>query len=143
MMVGPTALNAEERVEFAEIYDRPFGPTKDGSYLRENWDHLAHLGADLSLDIHHREIIDWLRAYTGRYDLYCAMWKQDWLGLYQEVKCPILLMISDDDLLLGFYKRACELRPDAATAKLDGANFELDMDTENAAKVIGDFLKNM
>lgn len=140
MMIGPVPLTQEERDQFREHYSTPMSPNGDGSYLKQTWDYLAGLGADRDLDLHHRELVDTVRAYMGRYKTYTAVWDQDFPGYFAQVTCPILLMSAEDDVLHPFFDRAQEQRPDAKAVVLTGANFEPDLDPDGTATAVRDFL---
>jgi hypothetical protein len=57
------------------------------------------------------------------------------------IRVPLLLMCAEDDVLWPFFGRAKELRPDADSAVLKGANFEPDLDPEGVAVAYRSFLK--
>jgi pimeloyl-ACP methyl ester carboxylesterase len=139
-MVGPLPLTAEERHEFSLHFGAPIAPTADGAYLMQTWEYLRTLGADADLALHHRELLDTVRAWWGRAQAYRAVWAQDWTALYQQTRCPVLLMCAPDDVLHPFFERAQALRPDARTWPLTGANFEPDLDAAGTAEAIRQFL---
>lgn len=140
MMCGPAPLTAEERQEFSQHFGDPIAPTADGAYLQETWDYLQSLGADRDLDLHHREMVDTLRAWRGRSTAYSAVWEQDWMATFERVTCPVLLLCAEDDVLYPYFARAQALRPDAKAATIAGANFEPDLDADTVALAIRDFL---
>ena len=140
MMVGPVPLTQDEREEFRELYSAPFVPDKDGDYLKQTWDYLHGLGAHSDLALHHRELVDTVRAYMGRYQAYSAVWDQDFTELYKNLKAPLLIMCARDDALYSFFDRAKKLRPDAVAVELKGANFELDQDPVGVVAAIEKFL---
>ena len=140
MLCGPVPLTAAERHEFSKRFGKPIAPTPDGSYLLETWEYLRGLGADRDLALHHREMIDTLRAYEGRAIAYAAVWKQDWTAIYEKLTCPLLLLCAEDDVLYPFFERAQMLRSDAKAVTISGANFAPDLDTEAVASAIRKFL---
>lgn len=139
-MIGPVPLTAEERNEFRKHFSTPMSPTVDGGYLKQTWDYLRGLGADSDLALHHRELVDTVRAYLSRSKIYSAVWDQDFIAWYRQVACPMLLMCAPADVLLPYFQRAKELRPDAASVMLDGANFEPDQDPDGTARAIQRFI---
>lgn len=140
-MVGPVQLTQAEREEFRKYYSSPFSPTPDGSYLRPTWDYLTKLGANCDVALHHREMVDMLRAYHGRYQIYSSVWDQDFPKHYAMVKCPMLIMCAEEDVLYPYFERAKEARPDAEAVLLKGANFEPDLDCAGTVSAIRSFLK--
>ena len=131
-MIGPVPLTQQEREEFREHFSTPFSPDTDGNYLTVTWEYLKGLAGEeaISLELHHRELLDTVRAYNGRYLTYSAVWDQDFTELYQCIKAPILLMCARKDVLWPFFDRAVEMRPDARTAEILGSNFEPDQDPD-------------
>jgi pimeloyl-ACP methyl ester carboxylesterase len=140
MMCGPAPLTADEREAFSQHFGDPIAPTADGSYLQETWEYLRSLGADRELALHHREMVDTLRAWQGRAMAYRAVWEQDWTATYERVSCPMFLLCAEDDVLYPYFERAKQLRPEAKAVTIAGANFEPDLDTDAVARAIRDFL---
>jgi pimeloyl-ACP methyl ester carboxylesterase len=143
MMAGPVPLTAEERNEFRKHFSTPIVPTADGSYLKATWDYLATLGADRDLALHHREVLDTARAYLGRAKAYNAVWDQDWTAFYRDVECPMLIVCATDDVLAPYFERARQIRPDAHSAWIQGANFEPDLDPGGTLAAIRGFLRSI
>ena len=139
-LIGPVPLTPEERAEFARHFGLPFTPTVSGGYLLDNWQYLRDLGAAADVDLMHREMVDMLRAWTGRVQSYAAVWDQDFTGFYRQVACPLLVMAAADDVLYPFLERATALRPDAATHPVEGANFEPDLDAATVAEALAAFI---
>jgi pimeloyl-ACP methyl ester carboxylesterase len=142
-MIGPVPLTLEERNEFKKHYSTPFSPTADGSYLKTTWDYLQGLGAHADLALHHREIVDTVRAYMGRFMAYTNVWRQDFTTPFKAARLPMLLMCASDDVLYPFFERAKQLRPDADAALLKGANFEPDLDPEGVVAAYRTFLRKL
>jgi pimeloyl-ACP methyl ester carboxylesterase len=140
MMIGPVPLTKAERDEFRKHYSTPFSPDPAGAYLKKTWDYLRGLGAHSDLTLHHREFVDTCRAYLGRYKAYSAVWDQDFTALFQRIACPLLLMCAPQDVLIDYLERARQLRPDARSLLLKGANFEPDQDPDGTAGAIRSFL---
>ena len=140
MMIGPVPLTAEEREGFREHFSTPMSPNVDGAYLKQTWDYLIELGANHDLELHHREVLDTVRAYMGRFKAYSAVWDQDFVALYKKMSCPMLIMCAEDDVLWSFFGRAQQMRPDAMAATIKGANFEPDIDPDGIANHIRRFL---
>ncbi|MEL7027876.1 MAG: hypothetical protein AAGL49_01420, partial [Pseudomonadota bacterium] len=133
----------DERDEFRKIYSTPMSPTEDGGYLMQTWDYLKGLGAHTSLELHHRELVDTVRAYWGRYQVYSAVWDQDFTAFYKQVKQPMLIMCAEEDVLMPFFGRAQEMRPDARAVTINGKNFEPDQDPQGVTAAFTDFLEGL
>ncbi|MEM7465811.1 MAG: alpha/beta hydrolase [Pseudomonadota bacterium] len=143
MMIGPLPLTKDEREEFRQHFSTPMSPNTSGTYLQQTWDYLAELGADHELELHHRELLDTVRAYMGRYKAYSSVWDQDFTALYKQIDCPLFIMCAEDDVLWPFFSRAQEIRPDAKHLTIRGANFEPDLDALGVANGVADFLKGL
>ena len=141
MMVGPLPLTSEERQAFSQTFGAPIAPTADGSYLQATWDYLRALGAHHDLELHHRELVDTTRAWLGRSMAYKAVWDQDWAALFAAVRCPMMILCAEDDVLWPYFGRAREQRPDAHAVVLRGANFEPDLDAAGTVAAIRNFLE--
>ncbi len=139
-LMGPVPLTEEERDEFRQHYRTAIEPTADGSYLQQTWDYLKGLGAGSDLALHHREVLDTVRGYWGRFQVYTAVWDQDFVDHYKRVTAPMLLICAPDDVLMPFFSRAKEMRPDAKAVEVKGANFEPDQDTEGCSAALTGFL---
>jgi pimeloyl-ACP methyl ester carboxylesterase len=143
MMIGPVPLTQTERDEFRQHFSAPMSPDPDGAYLKQTWDYLAKLGADRIVELHHRELVDTVRAYMGRFKAYSAVWDQDFTALYARITCPVLIMAAQDDVLWPYFERAQELRPDARAAIIEGANFEPDLDADGVAENVRKFILDL
>lgn len=143
MMIGPVPLTREEREEFRKHFSTPFSPDDEGNYLKTTWEYLGGLGAASSLDLHHREFVDTCRAYQGRFQAYSSVWDQDFTALFKAIKAPLLLMCAPDDVLIDFFDRAKEIRPDAQATLLKGSNFEPDQDPDGTANAVALFLAEL
>jgi pimeloyl-ACP methyl ester carboxylesterase len=139
-LIGIAYLNDAEKTEFKKIFSSPFSPNANGDYLKTTWEYVAALGANRSLPLQHQEFLDTARAYLGRYQAFSAVWDQDFAELFAQVKCPILAMCADDDVLWPFFQRAVDARPDAKSRVLKGATFSPELDTENTVAALREFL---
>lgn len=64
------------------------------------------------IDIKNHEVIDSLRAWEGRDQVYACTFKQDKLGYYKNInakKIPILALCSREDVLWGCFHYCGEL----------------------------------
>lgn len=139
-MIGPVQMTQEERDTFRGQFSEPIAPAADGSHLKRTWDYIGDLGANASLDLHHRETLDTLRAWRGRAQAYNAVWDQDFPALLDRVQCPILLMAAQDDVLWPFLERARQAHPTARAVVLKGSNFEPDLDPDGVAHAVREFI---
>ena len=138
-LFGPAPLRPDEREEASKSYGAVFEPTASGGYLLDNWDYLRKLGATADPLLANREMALQLRAWRGRVQAYAAMWKQDFAGLYQQLRCPVMIAAAPDDLLYPFLDRAKSMQPDAELLAVSGGAFEPDLDAEAVATGLASF----
>ena len=141
-LVGPCVLSAKERAAMKEKFFAPFNePEPSASHLQKTWDYLGRMGVGEDLDLWQREVIDHVRAWKGRTQIYGAVWAQDAEALYQQVRCPILLMCARDDVLWSFFEDVQTLRPGIPAVEIEGGNFELDRDVQGIVRAWSPFLQ--
>lgn len=138
-IIGPVTPTAEERVEYAKVFTRPFEPDASGEFLPVAWKYLAMIGAGSSVDLHTAELVDHLIAWRTMPMAFSAVWRQDATALLRTVPGPLQLICSKDDVLWPMFARACELRPDAATAIVQGGDFQPDRDPDGVANAVREF----
>lgn len=140
ILIGPYPLTPAEREEFRQHFSSAISPNEDGGYLMTTWRYLAGLGAKADLAVHHRELLNHVRAYDGRFKTYMAVWDYDFTTPYKAATCPILLMAAADDVLHPYLERAREMQPGAVVAPVTGANFEPELDPDGIVKALRNFL---
>jgi pimeloyl-ACP methyl ester carboxylesterase len=82
-------------------------PKEDGSHLMRVWDVLSPLIPDL--DVKNHEVLDALRAWKGRDQAYKVLFKQNKIGFYKQITCPLLAMCSREDVLWPCFRFCSEL----------------------------------
>lgn len=90
-----------------------------------------------------RELIDHVRAWKGRLQIYGAVWARDSEGIFLKVKCPVCVMCAPDDVLYGHMGNARKLRPDdpnLVVKDIKGANFSVDRDVEGIVETWEPFM---
>ncbi|TVY46891.1 hypothetical protein LOCC1_G002201 [Lachnellula occidentalis] len=143
-LIGPVLLTAEERAQMKAQYYKPFNqPVPDGSHLAKTWKYLGEMGCSDDLDIKHQEVLDHARAWKGRTQIYGAVWQQDGIALFMQVKCPILALCAKDDVLWPYFYKVEELRPEVMAETVSGGNFEPDRDAVGIAKIYTAFLNTV
>jgi hypothetical protein len=55
------------------------------------------------------EALDWVRAWEGKVQCYSNVFSQPMMKLLGEVKCPVLGMSSEKDILYEFFPRVKEI----------------------------------
>lgn len=138
-IIGPVTPTPQERVEYAKVFTEPFRPDASGEFLPVAWKYLAMIGAGSDVDLHTVELVDHLIAWRTMPMAFSAVWRQDASALLASVAVPLQLICSKDDVLWPMYTRACELRPDAATAIVTGGDYQPDRDPDGVAGAVRGF----
>jgi pimeloyl-ACP methyl ester carboxylesterase len=143
-MIGPFAATAEEKEAMRESMGSDWSPVDDGSHLMMVWNLVGDiLGARGHLELHHRETLDTLRAYHSSHQAHESVWDQDFISLFKQIECPMLIMCAPDDVLYPFFNVAKELRPDATYAEISGKNYEPDLDSESIVDNFKTFIQTL
>lgn len=138
-IIGPVTPTAAEREEFSKVFTEPFRPDASGEFLPVAWKYLAMIGAGSSVQLHTVELVDHLIAWRTMPMAFSAVWRQDASALLQQTKVPLQLVCSKDDVLWPMFARACELRPDAKTAIVEGGDYQPDRDPDGVARAVREF----
>lgn len=102
--LATSEMQASMFVTIAAEWSRP---KEDGSHLMKVWNMLSPLIPDL--DIKNHEVLDALRAWRGRDQSYKVLFKQNKIGFYEQITCPILAMCSKEDVLWPCFRFCSEL----------------------------------
>jgi len=140
MLIGPLLLTDDEKKWYRANFKGSAAPDAEGHYLAETWEYLKVNGAGITVENHHEEMWQALRAWRARGWTYDCVWDFDFEGYYRKASCPILLMAAKDDVLYPGFERASAARPEAETAVLKGSNFEPNMDPQGTSQAIRSFL---
>jgi len=98
------------------------------------------LGLHSDLALHNREFLGPCRAYMGRFKADSPVWDQNFTIFCKEITWPLLLMCAPDDVLIEYLSRVKEIKPEADTLLLKGANFKPGQDPGGTVEVIRKFL---
>lgn len=105
---APALATPEMQAEmFVAIAGEWSKPKEDGSHLMKVWDVMAPLIPDI--DVRNHEVLDTLRAWHGRDQAYQVLFKQNKMGFYKQITCPILAMCSKEDVLWPCFRFCSEL----------------------------------
>lgn len=88
----------------------PFNtPVADGSHLLKTWEYLKGTGDDLSYK--QQEVLDHVRAWKGRMQIYSCVFVQDVWGLFERVDggIPVLALCARDDILWEYFRYVREI----------------------------------
>jgi len=143
-IIGPIYADEKERAELrkitTELVDQ-IVPRADGSHLLAGWKMLEVYGAHASVELHHREVLDHLKAWKACGQAFGAIVDQDFSSLFDKVKGPLLVIGSPDDVLWPYFAKAKEARPDAEFAVVKGPDYQCDVDPDGVANALHAFLQ--
>jgi len=143
-MIGPFIATADEKEEMRKTISSDWGPVEDGSHLMKAWNLVGNsLGAKGNIELHHREVVDALRAHESGHQAHEAVWEHDFMKFFKSVECPMLVMCAPDDVLYPFFHRANELRPDSVSIEIKGKNLEPDLDPDAITEHFKSFIGNL
>ena len=141
MMKGPVWLTKGEAQSFQEMLGKPVPIEADGSHLMKIWNHVVGLDPDHPPMLCHREAVDTLRAMERFHEAFAAVFNQDYEAMFSKAKCPMLLISPEHDLLMPYFKRACDACPEGKNVVLpDCGIYALDNKPELIVKEIKEFL---
>jgi hypothetical protein len=93
-----------------------------------------------------RELLDHVRAWKGRLQIYGAVWSCDSETLFRQVQCPVLALCAKDDVLfehLENVKKVKEGDDTVETGVVGGANFSVDRDVQGVIGFWKPFLEKL
>ena len=141
-IIGPVLATEEEKEVYMKTFVRPFSIESSGGFLNTAWAYLGMIGASANTELHHRELVDHLIAHETMPMAFSAVWQQDVESLLLNIKCPLMIMCSKDDVLWPLFERTGKLRPDAKQYIVGGADYQPDNDPEGVVNGLNDFIIN-
>lgn len=107
-LIGPALLSHEEQRAIAPqeliMYNKP---VTDGSHLKKSWDYVNSQGGWDVVQLH-SQALDTIRAYEGRIQVYTCVFSQPMIDLLGKVRCPVLGLSSESDVLYAYMSRVQE-----------------------------------
>jgi len=131
--IGPTVLSPEQRVEMSKTFLDPFNkPIAAGDHLIKTWDYLRWegLSPDANLELLQREVLDHIRAWKGRSQIYKCVWDFDCTKALASLPtdCKVLGLCARDDVLWPFFEQFKTVRKGVVGEEIGGGNFGPDLD---------------
>lgn len=121
----------------------PMVVAADGSHLQATWDRLARLDPQMDPHLHHREVVDSLRAGERYHEAYVALSYQDFPALFDQVECPVLIIGAERDVLAHYHAGVCAAKPAARSLMLEGTGvFFVDEAAPRVAAEVASFLES-
>lgn len=107
-LIGPALLTHEEQRAIAPqeliMYNKPVA---SGSHLQKSWDYVNSQGGWDVVQLH-GQALDTIRAYEGRIQVYTCVFSQPMIDLLGKVRCPVLGLSSETDVLHPYTSRIKE-----------------------------------
>ena len=143
-MIGPVQLTQADRDLWKGTAIHPMQYTPDGAHLQWTWNRVTNLDSQPiayppSPALATREAIDTLIAGDRWHEAYEAVFGQDFPACLARVRCPILMVCGDGDVLHPYFKAACDARPDARAVQMKAGAYVLDQDPDAMVTVLRDF----
>jgi pimeloyl-ACP methyl ester carboxylesterase len=108
------------------------------------WERVVGLDPDHPPALCHREAIDTLRAGQRWHEAYIAVFQQDTYTMFSKVKCPMLMLCGDNDVLYPYFKPVCDAYPKAKSVVLPGGGtYAPDNCAQHIAEEIRAFLRGI
>lgn len=139
-VIGPVLVNDAEKREYMKTFVRPFAVEPSGAFLQTAWNYLKMIGAAANVELHTREMVDHLIAHATMPMAFSAVWQQDVESLFRNVKCPLMIMCSKDDVLWPLFERAGQMRPDAKQCVVGGGDYQPDNDPDGVVAGLKGFI---
>jgi pimeloyl-ACP methyl ester carboxylesterase len=151
-LVGPTVVSEAERVIMRDTFMVPFNtPEPSGDHLIKTWNYLGRMGVTSAgacssppnscsaedLGLWQRELLDHVRAWKGRLQIYGAVWACDSEALIKQVQCPVLALCAKDDVLFEHLDNVRKARKGDSSVEVGivtGANFSVDRNVEGVVE---------
>ncbi|WXL25945.1 alpha/beta hydrolase [Ectopseudomonas mendocina] len=143
-ILGPVQLTEEERSLWRDSAVKPLNIDAQATHFNEVWQRVTHLDQQPieyppSVALATREAIDTLIAGDRWHEAYAAVFNQDFPAYLAQVKCPLLMICGEADVLYPYFQRAREARPDAQVLELKAGAYVLDQEPMYMAQVIRGF----
>lgn len=110
-VVGPCLLTREEQIEHVSggLLEYKTKPVMDGSHMMKVWNILQKQEDEWDVLKMNQEALDWIRAWDGKVQCYTNVFTQPLIKITGEVKCPVLGMASEKDILYEYLPRLKEI----------------------------------
>lgn len=133
--VGPTIMASEERAHMSKTFLVPFNkPVSSGEHLKKTWDYLIWEGISPAqeLDLLQREVIDHIRAWKGRSQIYKCVWAYDCEESTRNIdeECKILGLCARNDVLWPYFDKFKMVGRQVDSCEISGGNFGPDLDCQ-------------
>ena len=135
-------MTRSEQIALNTLINIPFNkPIASGAHLQKTWDYLASHGVGDDLEFKQGEVIDHIRAWKGRTQIYRCVFEQDMWGFFGRVGCETMVLCARDDVLWTYFQYVKGLKSGVKAVEIGGANFGLDRDVQGIEKSWTEFLE--
>jgi len=141
---GAAYLTLEERIMFQNNFSPAAEADEEGKYLMETFNLIKTLFPTFEPDLVDVELRGALRSKEGRNQAFTAIWKQDFMKVLSEIRCPILVMSAIDDFFINQLEIIKKDFPLIRTAILEESRIASpELQTKAIADLIRDFIKEV
>ncbi|PMD31763.1 hypothetical protein L207DRAFT_536730 [Hyaloscypha variabilis F] len=99
-LVRATIMKREEQISLNTLINVPLSePVAAGAQLQKTWDYLGNHGVGDDLEFKQGELLDHVRAWNGRRQIYACVFEQDMWGFFEKVECETMVMCARGDVL--------------------------------------------
>jgi pimeloyl-ACP methyl ester carboxylesterase len=99
-LVRATIMKREEQISLNTLINVPLSePVAAGAQLQKTWDYLGSHGVGDDLEFKQGELLDHVRAWNGRRQIYACVFEQDIWGFFEKVECETMVMCARGDVL--------------------------------------------
>ena len=142
-LIGVFLATTEEKETMKKQTGLDWSPREDGKHLINAWNLAGEiLGAGDDLDLRQRETVDAIRAEESAKQMHDAIWNFSEIDALTKTNTPSLILCSEDDVMYPFLNKAKDCKPEVIVEIIKGKNLEPDLDSENIASHLKEFLKN-
>lgn len=100
-------------------------PVPDGSHLLKTWERVDSQGTQWELTELHGQVLDAIRSYEGRIQIYTCVFSHPAIELLGKVTCPVLGLCSEQDMLYSYLPRVKEAVSNLYDTVLNNANTKI------------------
>lgn len=98
-------MKREEQIALNCLVNAPSNePVAPGAHLQKTWDYLGSHDVGDDLEFKQYELLDHVRAWKGRRQIYGCVFEPDMWQFFERVSCETMVMCARDDVLWPYLK---------------------------------------
>lgn len=146
-VIGPALMSVEDRLAMSKTFLDPFNkPVMSGQHLSETWEYLQFEGLvpSKNLELMQREVLDHIRAWRGRSQIYACVWAYDMEAVLKSLPVDgsaLLGLCARNDILWPYFENFRALGQRVKAQEIQGGNFGPDLDGCNIVRLFVEFME--